>query len=210
MLRAAKHIGRKFNRLTIVDIKPAPKKDGRTIAVCKCDCGNNTEIRADLVVSGNNKSCGCLYSETRGQTNRIHGMWNSRTYRIWCGMKNRCSATYTGQKAHLYSEKGIRVCQRWRDSFEAFIEDMGKAPAGFSIERIDGNLGYEPGNCRWATPKEQANNSTRNKRIELDGETRTIAQWADKLGMKSNTLVYRVRRGWSPERALTTPVQERA
>jgi hypothetical protein len=126
------------------------------------------------------------------------------------GMLERCSRT-NHPAFHRYGGRGITVCQRWRESFWAFVEDMGERPAGASIERIDNDKGYEPGNCKWATSKEQQRNRCNNRRIEFNGQTRTMAEWSEVTGIKLSALKNRLgsRLKWSPERALTTPVEYR-
>jgi hypothetical protein len=95
-----------------------------------------------------------------------------------------------------YGGRGITVCARWRDSFDAFLEDMGNKPGPeYSIDRIDNSKGYDPGNCRWATREEQSNNTRRNTLIEYNGRTQTLAQWGKELGIKYGTLMYRHRAG---------------
>jgi hypothetical protein len=127
-------------------------------------------------------------------------------YRVWAGMKVRC-VNPNGQDWLLYGGRGIRVCERWSGSFAAFFEDMGPRPTSrHSIDRIDSDGHYEPANCRWATAKEQANNwKTRNRRITYNGETLTVPQWAERLGLTRESLRDRLDSGWSIERAVTTP-----
>jgi hypothetical protein len=120
-------------------------------------------------------------------------------------MNGRCKVGNKWAKPHLYVGKGITVCDRWKD-FLFFLEDMGEAPDGHSIDRINGNKGYEPGNCRWATPKIQANNMSSNHVIEYKGQSQTLQTWADQIGIRSNTLLYRLKRGWSVERAMESPL----
>ena len=202
-------IGERFGRLTVIAVARHDPRRGAYFMTCRCDCGETRDVREDCLTTGNTRSCGCLQPET-AKANAKHGMWRSRTYHIWRGMKRRCAPGYKGKKAHLYAGKGIKVCRRWADSFEAFLEDMGEAPEGLTIEREDGNKGYEPGNCRWATPREQANNTSRNRLISYLGKAQTVAQWADETGIPRNTLLYRLRRGWTIERALTQPLQKRS
>ncbi len=168
--------------------------------VSRCDCGAVTEVREDCLKSGNTRSCGCLQPDV-AHSLATHGMWKTRTYRIWNGMKARCR-NKDSKKAHLYAGKGIKVCDRWL-SFENFLADMGEAPDGMSIERRNGNGNYEPGNCMWATLKDQANNTTRNRLVTHVGRTQTVAQWAAEIGVDPNTLLYRLRRGWTIEQALS-------
>lgn len=118
---------------------------------CRCDCGIEKEISVNSLGQGV-KSCGCL----RRKSNLTHGMANSREYKSWCMMHSRCSnPNYTYY--YRYGGRGIRVCDRW-NSFESFYADMGQRPAGKSLDRINNDGNYEPGNCRWSTQKEQIGN----------------------------------------------------
>lgn len=122
-------------------------------------------------------------------------------------MLDRCR-NHNNSDFFYYGGRGIKVCDRWKNSFENFLEDMGERPKRTSIDRIDNNGNYEPGNCRWATKKEQNNNQRSNINLTFNGKTQTTAQWADELGMNSGTVRYRVNKlGWSAEKALTTPLR---
>lgn len=193
-------IGERYGRLTILSLHSMNGK--RVHLLCACDCGRQTIAREDCLKSGNTRSCGCLQRESI-KANTKHGMWLTRTYRIWAGMKSRCSESCT-VKRHLYVDKGIRVCERWQQ-FENFLEDMGEAPDGLTLERLDGDKNYEPGNCVWATYKQQANNSTANHRLTVNGMSKTMAQWGEYTGIKPNTIIYRLRRGWDANRAVGLP-----
>jgi hypothetical protein len=124
-------------------------------------------------------------------------------------MKARC---YRPTKKHFakYGGRGVTVCDRWRDSFEMFLADMGQRPsAKHSLDRKDVNGNYEPSNCRWATKIEQANNTSRNKFIEFNGKTMTVSQWASSMGCAEQTLANRLKSGWPIEDALTRPVNRK-
>lgn len=167
-------IDQRFGRLRVVSVSRHDPRRGSYFRHCLCDSGNAAEVREDCLKTGNTQSCGCLQPESVKALAK-HGMWNTRTYRIWHGMKSRCNSDPADKKHHLYAGKGIRVCKRWAESFEAFFADMGEAPPGLSIERKNGNGDYCPENCCWATPKEQANNTSYNIRIKVNGKTQTVA-----------------------------------
>jgi len=174
---------------------------------CMCiACGGDFTTDGASLRSGRTASCGCITRGTFGKRTTKHGKSTTRTYRIWCGMRRRCEDT-KGRKAHLYALKGITYCDRWK-SFEAFLQDMGEAPAGMSLDRIDGDLGYSKENCRWATAREQGNNTIAVREISHNGKTQSVSMWARDLGIKQNTLLYRLRRGWPVAIALSTQVEQ--
>ncbi len=136
----------------------------------------------------------------------INGV-KSPEYRAWSAMKARCSNP-NDREFKNYGARGIAVCEQWRTSFETFLADMGRRPGpGFSIDRIDNNHGYEPGNCWWATTKQQARNYRRNHLLTWRSRTMTMVEWAEETGIPYSSLEGRLRLGWTIHRALSTPQQ---
>lgn len=133
-----------------------------------------------------------------------HGLSRTPEYRAWNAAKKRCS----GPSYRNYHGRGLTVCDRWRDSFENFLADMGPRPDGCSLDRIDNERGYEPGNCRWADRETQANNRRTNRLLTLDGRTQTITDWARELGLTYSGLRNRIRYGWTMERVLSQAKQK--
>lgn len=191
-------VGEKVNRLTLIK-----KCEGKK-SLFRCDCGNEKMINIWNVEYEKVKSCGCLFRECPNHTK--HGGKGTRLYKIWKSMRERCS-TPSQNRYKNYGGRGIKVCEEW-DDFNVFRE--WALSHGYSdeltVDRIDVNGNYEPLNCRWITPKEQANNKTNNRYITFNGITKTMTQWAEEKGMKASTLWARLDNGWSIERALNTPI----
>lgn len=203
-MKAIDITGKTFGRLTAIK-RVGTNKDGRPIWLFKCSCGNERTINSKDVRSGHSKSCGCLASELLVKRNYRHGKAKSREYKIWAGVKKRVT-TGNSLNRKYYLEKGITMCDRWFNSFEAFIDDMGEAPSNeHQIDRIDPNGNYEPANCRWVTRIEQMNNTTNNRWYTINGRTLTQEQWGREVGINGSIISKRIRRGWSTEKALTTP-----
>lgn len=191
-----KYVGKKIGKLTIL------YADNSTSSVakkyyCKCDCGNIKSISMSCIVNGRIRSCGCLQKEMNKivKPNLRHGKCNSRIYKIWLKMKNRCYNKNYFQY-YLWGGKGIKICDEWIDKEQGFINFYNWAinngyKDNLSIDRIDGEKNYEPSNCRWATQKEQARNIKNNVNITYNGETHCIAEWAEITGIKGGTLYWR-------------------
>ena len=194
--------GTRIEKLFVIE-RAESLKDGTATWKCLCDCGQERIIAGTGLRARRHKRCGCAAPRFNAKDKTTHGMSRTRTYNIWARMKQRCSDKSFGKARRLYFGKGIRVCEDWM-IFEHFFRDMGEAPIGFSIERKDGNGNYSPSNCKWATTKEQANNTTRNFKIIFKNKSQTVSQWANELKIKPNTLLYRLRRGWPMEKALKT------
>ena len=195
--------GKVFGRLTVIAFA------GKQRWHVRCECGTEcVRSRGDLT-SGDTKSCGCLRKEVTSQTKGKHHKCKTREYGIWSKMIGRCENP-KDHKFPVYGGRGISVCNRWRESFEAFSEDMGPRPSPrHSIDRIDVNGNYEPGNCRWATPREQSRNTRTNRPLTFNGETRLTVEWAELLGVEPYILNWRLAHGWTVERTLSTPLNAR-
>lgn len=147
-----------------------------------------------------------LPTPAREHPNKTHGMTNSRIFKIWMGMHARCKyPSATGYKN--YGGKGILVCERW-STFEKFYEDMGDAPVGMSIDRIDSYGNYEPSNCKWSTKSEQNKNQRDIKIFTHDGKSQTLSAWAVQAGTTYSTLRARVIGGWDFQKAISKPIRE--
>jgi hypothetical protein len=202
--------GLKYGRLMVIN---AIRGGHETKWMCVCDCGNNAIVTGGRLRSGDTRSCGCLRKETtakKGHRNLKHGKSKDRTcseYRIWTGMWRRCTNQNSGDWPG-YGGRGITVCERWR-SFEVFFADMGCRPPGTTLDRIDNNGNYEPGNCRWATKEEQNGNRRTSVILEYRGKRQSLSAWAREVGLHKSTISMRLRAGWSVEAALTRKLKER-
>lgn len=193
--------------LTVVAIHD--RKGGHPRWFCRCDCGGTSIITDYTLRHGTTMSCGCLSSRTTiGDRVRIHGKTSCPEYKVWCGMKRRC--LNRNERSYVqYGGRGISICARWANSFEAFLEDMGARPSiRHEVDRIDNNGNYEPGNCRWLLKAKQAQNRRNNTYITHDGKTLCLMEWQRITGIKYATIQHRIYRGWSVSDALTIPVRK--
>jgi hypothetical protein len=199
--------GQRFGRVTAIE--RIGRKGRMALWSYRCDCGTIGAALANSLARGNTKSCGCLKNELAGKRFRRHGLTNTPEHRTWRSIKYRCHDPDCPGYAR-YGGRGIKVCDRWRDSFENFLADMGKRPsAEYSIERVNNDGDYEPGNCKWATRGEQRRNASHARIYEFNGKRQVIKDWANEYGFSPTTLYYRLSNGWSIERALTTPADTR-
>lgn len=200
MARKIDLTGKRFGRLTVVE--EAPSKNGRAMWRCVCDCGNEKVVGRQNLMDGMTKSCGCL----RIKFPTLHGMAKSRICVEWRSMKQRCY-TQKAENYYLYGGRGITVCDEWKDfeKFYAWAMDNGYTDE-LTLDRIDNNGPYAPWNCRWVTYKEQANNTRRNFRICYNGETKTLQEWSDIIGIKRQTIKHRIDSGWDIEDVFNVPV----
>ena len=197
--------GEKFGRLTV--IRPSGKNaHGSYMWLCECDCGNTKVLNSYELRRGNVRSCGCLNRELARDRMTKHGYSKTKIYSEWKKMIYRCknSNPYNSSR---YAQRGIKVCDIWANDFETFLNHVSRLPhfdePGYSLDRIDNDGDYEPGNVRWANPVTQANNRRDNVLITYDGETHTMSEWARKLGMSYSKLQWRIYNGWSIEKALS-------
>ena len=200
--------GKKFGRLTVLEL--AYKKGYEKYYKCQCECGTIKYIRSNSLTCGHSLSCGCLHSEIMKkyitERNTTHNLSKHPLHNIWQHIKKRCYNKNTPQYDD-YGGRGIKICDEWLNDFKAFYDwaiDNGYKK-GLSIDRINNNGNYEPNNCRWATRKEQNNNTRRNFYITYNNETHTLAEWAEIKNINSKTLWQRFKRNWSVERAFNTP-----
>lgn len=179
--------GQRFGRLLVIERVKVPGANN-AMWKCQCDCGKET-VAAAANIGRTTFSCGCLAKETAAELLRgnkhtmTHGAVGTPEYRSWQLMKRRC---YNKRDAKYpdYGGRGIIVCDRWKESFESFLSDMGQKPSRtHSIDRKDVNGDYTQTNCRWATPIEQMRNTRRNVMIEIDGVTKCASEWCEVLGL---------------------------
>lgn len=194
-------VGNKFSRLTV--LSHAGKKGREHCWLCQCECGKTKVIFGHNLKRGLTTSCGCRHKEIVTTSN---GETYSPEWAAWYHMIHRCTNKANKQFRH-YGGRGISVCQRWLGSFENFLEDMGRRPSPLhTIDRYpDNNGNYEPGNCRWATMKEQGRNRRSNRLIVINGQEKTISEWAESSGIPWSTIYNRINRGWKLSRLLEKP-----
>lgn len=186
----------------LVALNPISRRStsGEMIWNCKCDCGTYSEVLGGHLSSGHTVSCGCFAPIATSARTRKHGESRRITpeYRAWKHINNRCFNP-NNKSYPNYGARGIKVCRRWRNSYEHFLEDMGRRPSPrLQIERVDNDGDYAPSNCIWGTRKEQANNKRNNVRISHAGVTKTIAQWADAIGVRDYIVRKRYKQcGWT-------------
>lgn len=191
-------VGSRFGRWVVTEASSGPR------TWCRCDCGTEKVVATKTLRSGKSRSCGCQRRDLN--PNLSHGGSYSPEYRAWRHMINRC----TNPKVPCYERyggRGIGVCERWRHDFAAFLTDVGPRPSpDHTLGRIDNDGNYEPGNVRWETWSEQSRNRSNTTRIEANGETLTTSEWSERTGVPIALIHSRIRLGWEPARAVTTPV----
>ena len=194
--------GQRFGRLTVMGF--AEMRGSMSYWHCRCECGAQCDVRRDHLLSGEVRSCKCLSRELSSHRLKTHGMTNTRLWRIWAGMKQRCYDP-SFQQYPKYGGRGITVCDAWYKSFQCFYD--WAMTHGYNetltIDRIDVNGNYCPENCRWATSKEQGNNKRNNYLITFEEQQLTAKEWSRKTGIHADTIRWRLNHGWPVALALT-------
>lgn len=202
------YTGRTYGRLTVVRFHEM--RGRRKFWECLCECGGVSYCDGGNLKNGSTKSCGCLQKEMAAKRNRSHGessiKGKTKEYSTWVDVKTRCY-NQKEDSYKYYGGKGIKMCERWIDSYENFLADMGRAPSPqHSIERNDSNKDYAPENCRWATIIEQMNNTSRTRRVSFNGIIKPFSVWCRELNLNKDMVYQRIHRlKWSVEDAFTKP-----
>lgn len=202
--------GQRFGRLTA--LSPA-RENGQIYWICRCVCGEKSRVTASHLLSGTVRSCGCLQRDVTSRRVTSHGHTcdgkRSPEYQAWVDMKKIC--LYPRNSSYRsYGAKGITVCQEWIESFEKFFACVGPRPTTkHSLDRINTKIGYEPGNVKWSSRKEQNRNKSNNKVIEAFGRSALLVEWSEMTGMDDQVISRRIRSGMPVEEALTRPVRRR-
>lgn len=196
-------VGKRFGRLTTLErVDDAVSANGRRRSrwLCQCDCGNKKIVFAENLTGGKTESCGCLQKERASFTNASHGDTDSKLYNVWCAMKRRCYNPRV-KEYPLYGGRGITVCDEWRENYASFMDwsinngyDKTLPRGKCTLDRIDNNGNYSPDNCRWVDQKTQMNNVGYNHYETYEGETHTIAEWADLYNIPYAKLLQRLTR----------------
>lgn len=208
--------GQRFGRLIAIR-EDGRTKQGQAKWLCQCDCGNIKSIASASLTGGLTKSCGCYNSELRTNLNLKHGDAfrhnKARLYEVWCAMIKRCENP-NDDHFYCYGGRGVSVCADWHkyENFKAWAYANGyddSAGRGqCTIDRIDNNKGYEPGNCRWVDMRAQGKNTRKAKMLTIQGKTKPLTQWAEEKNIRPGTIHSRLRNGWAVEEAVMTAVMK--
>ncbi len=190
--------GSRFGKWTVIGKVLQRGKHGEVMWNCVCDCGNSGKVRSGNLTRNTSKSCGC------GQHEHTHNMTGTKTFKSWESMKQRCLNEHAPDY-HMYGGRGIKVCDRWINSFDNFLADMGDRPMDKSLDRIEVNGDYSPDNCRWATREEQEQNKRKTLRFSAFGDIKTVHEWAKQYNLSPRVIIERIKVGWDAEKALLTP-----
>lgn len=194
--------GQRFGRLLVL-AKAHKGERGEIYWLCKCDCGNTKAVRAYTLRDGRTVSCGCYHKERI----TVHGMTKTRTWKTWDTMLQRCENPKAADYER-YGGRGIKIAAEWHE-FMRFLSDMGERPNGTTLDRIDVNGNYQPGNCKWSTPSQQQRNRGDAVTATVDGVTKSIWDWADISGIPGGVIQWRLNKGWAPAAAVSKPVRSK-
>lgn len=214
-------IGERYGHWTVLG-RAERVDSGHRKCLCKCDCGKIKYVNVYHIIHGASTNCGCVVAQNKAEWNKIHRRTHGgtagesgRLYNVYRGIIKRCYLK-SYKEFRNYGGRGIAVCDEWRgkhgfENFQEWALATGydpDAPKGkCTIDRIDVNGDYEPSNCRWVDKKTQGNNRRDNRLLTYNGETHTVTEWAEKIGMKPGTLFHRLMKGWTVEKALTQPLR---
>lgn len=199
--------GRRFGKLVVLEEDVSADRRG-VHWICRCDCGGTRSAKGSKLREGMVQSCGCLLHPKKHGAS-IAGSELKSTYIVWCSIKDRCFNERSKSYAR-YGAVGITMCDEWRSSFEAFLAHIGpRLSVHHSIDRIDNNVGYQPGNVRWATIAEQNRNKKSNRWVFVDGKKLCTEDAARALGIEGSTIRARLNLGWSAEKAVNTPLAKK-
>lgn len=200
MPRKIDMVGYRFYRLCVIEEMGSDHRREKQWK-CLCDCGKEIVATGYNLRSGNTKSCGCYNIDRIVQRSRQHGLSKTRMFKIWAGVRKRCNNPNTKSYNH-YGGRGIKMCESW-DTYVNFFNDMKEGYRDdLTLERIDPNGNYEKSNCRWASSKEQARNKRNSNYITIGEESLTAAEWSERSGTMSSTILWRVKNGWDVKRAI--------
>jgi hypothetical protein len=192
--------GQRFGRLLVIQ-RSAINAEW----ICQCKCGIIKSIPTHNLLGGTTQSCGCLQRERASAANKTHGKSRTPEYNTWSLVIGRCENPHNACFSY-YGGRGIKMCRRWRHSFETFLADMGPRPSSVhTLDRINNDGDYEPQNCRWATRTQQSRNQRNNHLIEFKGRLAPVAELAAEQGLSPDLVYDRLKAKWSAHKALTTP-----
>lgn len=192
--------GQTFHYLTVK--KYLGQKNNKSLWLCACQCGSETKVSRDKLITGDTKSCGC-YAKELPHSQLAHGRSRSAEYNIWRGAKTRC---YNPRYAFFkqYGGRGITMSEKWKNDFSAFYADVGARPsAKHTLDRINNDRGYEPGNVRWVTQKQQCRNKSTSLMVTIGSDTKCVSEWCEIYGVKPATAYSRISQGISPDEAVS-------
>jgi len=194
-------VGKKYGRLTVMEFSHKDKWYHRHWK-CRCECGNVTTVLEKFLLKGETRSCGCLMEEARKTNRRTHGLCGTKLYSVWRNMLTRCEYE-KGKSYKDYGGRGIKVCKEWHDPkvFLQWAMENGYRE-GLEIDRKDTNGDYCPENCRFIPQIDNAHNKRNNRLLTVNGETKTMSEWARETGCNITTILERLKTGMAPEKAI--------